>query len=342
MIATHATAQEITSIPPRAVARGEVAIVIPCYRVAKQIAGVIRSIPARFDTILCVDDASPDETAEVVTGLADPRVTLLRRNENGGVGAAVKTGYEEALRRGCQIIVKMDGDGQMSADDLDDLIAPLRDGTADYAKGNRFIDIGALRRMPRVRLIGNAALSFLGKASSGYWNVLDVTNGYTAIRADALKQLDLARLADRYFFETSMLIELNIAGARVTDVEMPARYGDEQSSMKLSRVLMSFPALLARGSLRRFYWRYLIEDFGAVSVCVLAGAPLVLFGTIFGLWHWAESIRDGVPATAGTVLVAALPVILGFQLLLTAVMIDVGVKNSSQRRRGGRTPRAAP
>lgn len=310
-----------------------VAIVIPCFRVARHIAGVIRSIPARYELIVCVDDASPDDTAEVIAKLGDPRVVLVQRAANGGVGAAMKTGYTEALRRGAAILVKMDGDGQMSADDLDDLVAPLLDGSADYTKGNRFVDIAALRRMPRVRLIGNAALSLASKVSSGYWNMLDVTNGFTAVRAEVLRKLDFSKLADRYFFESSLLIELNIARARVTDVEMPARYGDEKSSMKLSRVLLSFPGLLARGWLRRFYWRYLIEDFGAVSVCVLAGVPMFLFGVAFGAWHWIESVREGIPATAGTVFVAALPVVLGVQLLLTAVLLDVGASPSGKRPR---------
>jgi len=311
----------------------EVAIVIPCYRVARHIAQVIRSIPPRYSTLICVDDASPDESAKIIEELGDPRVTLLRRPRNGGVGAAVKAGYQEALRRGAAVVVKMDGDGQMSAGDLDDLVAPLLDGSADYAKGNRFVDTAALAKMPAVRLFGNAALSLLAKASSGYWNVLDVTNGFTAIAARALSAIDFGRLSDRYFFETSLLIELNIQGARVADVEMPARYGDEQSSMKLWRVLASFPFLLARGAARRFYWRYLIEDFGAVSVCVLAGLPLMAFGLAFGLWKWAVSIQQNTTATAGTVFVAALPIILGFQLLLAAVLLDVAASPRGARKR---------
>jgi glycosyltransferase involved in cell wall biosynthesis len=313
-----------------------IAVVIPCFRVAKHIEAVIRSIPARYRTIICVDDHSPDDSAAIIRGVGDPRVVLVQRKENGGVGAAVKTGYAEGLRLGADILVKMDGDGQMSADDLDDLVAPLLDGTAEYAKGNRFVDVASLRRMPRVRLFGNAALSLASKVSSGYWNMLDVTNGFTAIRAETLRRLDFERLADRYFFETSVLIELNIARARVTDVEMPARYGDEQSSMKISRIITSFPGLLTRGTLRRLYWRYLIEDFGAVSVCILVGLPLILFGFLFGAWHWVASVRSGVPATAGTVFVAALPFVLGFQLLLTAVLLDVGASP------GGKRPRARP
>lgn len=300
-----------------------VAIVIPCYRVERHIEEVIRSIPNHYQTIICVDDASPDDTVKVITALRDPRVTLVRREQNGGVGAAVKAGYLEALRRGAEVCVKMDGDGQMHGEDLDALVAPVCAGSADYAKGNRFVDLRALDRMPTLRLIGNAVLSFASKLASGYWNMLDVSNGFTAISATTLKRLNLNRIGDRYFFETSMLIELNILRAVTADVEMPARYGDERSSMKLSRVLATFPPLLLQGLWRRFYWRYLIEDFSVVSVCVLLGIPLVLFGAVFGAVRWIESGVTGLPATPGTVFVAALPIILGVQLLLAAVIMDV-------------------
>ncbi len=303
--------------------RSDVAIVIPCYRVERHIADVVRAIPARYGRIICVDDASPDGTAAAIEALRDARVSVVRRERNGGVGAAVKTGYLEALKHGAAVVVKLDGDGQMDPADIDGLVAPLLDGTADYAKGNRFVDLRALRRMPRTRLAGNALLSFASKMASGYWNMLDVTNGFTAISARALRRLDLDRVSNRYFFETSMLIELNILRAAIADVEMPARYGDERSSMKLSRVLATFPGLLARGLARRFYWRYLIHEFSVVSICVLVGVPLALFGAVYGGWHWVDSFRTGQPATAGTVFVAALPIILGFQLLLAGLLLDV-------------------
>jgi glycosyltransferase involved in cell wall biosynthesis len=314
-----------------------VAIVIPCFRVEKQIAQVVASIPRHYRQIICVDDASTDGTAAAIEALRDPRVILIRRTVNGGVGAAVKTGYLEALRRDAVVCVKMDGDGQMSAEDLDVLLEPLLTGDADYAKGNRFVDLGALQRMPRSRLAGNAFLSFASKLACGYWNMLDVTNGFTAIRSSVLRRIAFDRLNDRYFFETSMLIELNILRAAVVDVEMPARYGDERSSMKLSRVITTFPALLLRGLARRFSWRYLIEDFSVTSICVLLGLPLLAFGTVFGAFRWYESAHTGLPATAGTVFVAALPIILGFQLLLAAVLLDV--LSSPTRKRHRARPR---
>lgn len=300
-----------------------VAIIVPCYKVERHIADVIRSIPQWCTTIICVDDASPDGTAAAIESLKDSRITLLRHPTNRGVGGAMKSGYAEAMRRGAKICVKMDGDSQMSAEDVAPLVAPLLKGVTDYSKGNRFVDLSALRKMPATRLVGNAFLSFVSKLASGYWNMLDVNNGFTAATSEILGRMDMRHINERYFFEASMLVELNILRARVADVEMPARYGDEQSSLRISRVAATFPALLLHGLLRRFYWRYLIEEFGVVSVCVLSGLPLLVFGVVFGAWHWLDTLRTGIPATAGTVLVAALPIILGMQLLLAAVLLDV-------------------
>jgi glycosyltransferase involved in cell wall biosynthesis len=305
--------------------------VIPCYRVAAHVADVVRSVPASCDLIICVDDASPDDIASALAELGDPRVLYVRHDQNRGVGGAVKTGWEEALARHADIIVKLDGDGQMDGRDIELLVAPLVQGQADFAKGNRFVHHAALRAMPRARLLGNAALSLGVKAVSGYWNVLDPTNGFVAIQADVLRRLDRSWLADRYFFETSLLVELNIERARVVDVALPARYGDAPSSLGIRHSLVTFPPRLIRAMARRFYWRYLIQDFGIVSVATLLGLPLVAFGVLFGAWHWMKSIQTSVPATAGTVFVAALPIILGVQLLLVAVVLDVLASPTAKR-----------
>jgi dolichol-phosphate mannosyltransferase len=319
-----------------------VAVVIPCYRVAAHVVDVIRSIPEWCSPIICVDDASPDDLAGALAALDDPRVVLLRHDRNRGVGAAVKTGWEAALGHGAGIIVKVDGDGQMDGRDIEALISPLRDGRADFSKGNRFVHHAALRAMPRERLVGNAALSFWVKAVSGYWNVLDPTNGFIAVRAATLRRLDQQHLADRYFFETSLLVELNIERARLADVALPARYGDAPSSLGVRHSLLTFPWRLIGALGRRFYWRYLIQDFGVVSMSVLLGVPLVLFGAAFGAWHWVKSVQSGVPATAGTVFVAALPIILGVQLLLVGLVLDVvaspTVKVGERRHEAPRDP----
>ena len=300
-----------------------VAVIIPCFNVAEHIRDVVAGVPPQIRTIVTVDDGSRDGTRAALEALTDPRVIRVYRERNGGVGAATRTGYAVALERGADVCVKMDGDGQMVGADLPRLLAPVLRGQADYAKGNRFRDFNALRRMPLVRLVGNGVLSFLNKLVCGYWSILDPTNGFTAIRADVLLRLNTVRLHPRYFFETSLLIELNIVGAVVRDVDLPARYGDERSSLNVARVMLQFPILQLRGLARRFVWRYVLGDFNVLTLCVLTGVPAVTFGAVFGGYQWWSSVATGVPATAGTAFVAALPIILGFQCLLVALVLDM-------------------
>jgi dolichol-phosphate mannosyltransferase len=316
---------QVTLQPFSADVELEVAVVIPAYRVAAHITKVILGIPGWIGAIVVVDDASPDEVSEIVTRLAarDPRVQLVRHTVNQGVGGAVCSGYRRALELGAGIVVKMDGDGQMDPRYLRRLIAPILRGDADYAKGNRFHHVEHLRGMPTVRLLGNAALGFLVRLSSGYWNLYDPTNGYTAIHHRALSNLPLDNLARDYFFESHMLGELGLIGACVTDVPIPALYGEEVSSMRLGRVLRRFPFLLLEGFLRRLWIRHLMSSFSVFGLYVSVGSLLMLAGTIFGLWHWTSSLVTGIPATAGTVMVGALPLTLGFILLVQAIAVDV-------------------
>ena len=301
----------------------KVAVVIPAYRAAESIQRVLAGIPAWVDAIYAVDDASPDETAAKIDAVSDRRVRLLRHQENRGVGGATMTGYKQALADGADICVKMDADGQMDPEYLPQLIEPLVAGRADYAKGNRFHDAAALRHMPLGRRVGNAGLSFLIKAASGQWNIFDPTNGYTAIHRSALEVLELASVHPRFFFESSMLIRLREIGALVEDVPMPALYDGETSHLSAVRALVEFPALLLRHGLKRVLWQYFVADFNAVSLFLVCGIPLALFGFFFGAYHWIVNYRAGTFASTGTVMVAVLPLILGFQLLLQALVLDV-------------------
>jgi glycosyltransferase involved in cell wall biosynthesis len=299
----------------------KVAVVIPCYRVERQIAAVIAGLPAWVDVIVAVNDKSPDNTAAVLSKLSDPRLIVEHHPVNQGVGGAMMTGFQIALAQGADIIVKVDGDGQMDPQYLPALVAPLVHGTADFTKGNRWSDLKSLRSMPAIRLIGNTGLGFLVRLASGYWSMFDPVNGYVAIRRDVLSMIRRP-LPKRYFFESGLLIELGILRALVQDVPMPARYGDEHSSLSITRTLFGFPPRLAKGLARRLIWRYFIYDFTVVSLLLLFGLPLFVFGTIFGLWTWA-GLQGEAFASAGQVMLAAMPIILGFQLLLQALVLDV-------------------
>jgi glycosyltransferase involved in cell wall biosynthesis len=253
----------------------------------------------------------------------DPRIRILHHRVNMGVGMAVMTGYRHALDNGADIIVKLDGDGQMAPEDIGILIDPIVRGEADYVKGNRFFDLEALRGMPWVRLVGNAGLSFLSKVSSGYWNLFDPTNGFTAIHARAAERLPWSKLSPRYFFESDMLFRLNTLRAVVTDVPLVARYGDEESNLKISNALLQFPFFHARNLAKRVFYNYFLRDFNAASVNLVLGLVMVVFGTVFGTYRWVQGAALDIVATPGTVMVAALPVILGFQSLLSFIQFDV-------------------
>lgn len=299
--------------------------VIPCYRVEREIQSVLQEVPSYIEHIVVVDDASPDSTRDLVTASAkiDSRILLIRHPSNLGVGGAMITGYKKALELGAQVVVKIDGDGQMDVDHLPVLLRPLIEGAADYTKGNRFRDFKSLQQMPFIRRVGNMGLAFLAKAATGYWNLFDPTNGFNAIRSEVLTQLPLDKIDHTYYFETSMLANLYLIGAVVKDVPMPARYKGEVSSLLIHRILFEFPQKLFATFLRRLVLKNFIYDFSMASIYLLSGLPLLIFGLIFGIYKWIQYASIGIPAPTGTVMLPTLSVLLGIQLLLSAIEIDL-------------------
>jgi len=303
----------------------KVAVVIPCYQVEHQVADVINQIPNFVDAVIAVDDASTDGTRRILDSLNCPRLTILYHAENQGVGGAMSTGYEYALQIGAQIVVKVDGDGQMNTDRIQELIDPLTDDICDYVKGNRFLHTLELADMPFLRKLGNIALTFLTKLCSGYWHVFDPQNGFVAIHQEFLSALDLNRLRKtRYFFENEMLIQLNIMAARVMDRPIPSVYGNEASSLRILEILRYYPFGLMCGFFHRTYHRYILRDFSIIVPLYLTGLSMFLFGVIFGTYNWYYfSVVIQRAAPAGTILVAVLPLILGFQMLIQGLLIDI-------------------
>jgi dolichol-phosphate mannosyltransferase len=301
-----------------------IAVVIPSYRVTRHVLDVIAGIGPEVSRIYVVDDQCPDGSGALVRGAcADPRVTVLQHAKNQGVGGAVMTGYRAAIADGATIIVKLDGDGQMDAGLIPDFIAPILAGEADYTKGNRFYDLEQIGAMPPVRLFGNALLSLMTKLSSGYWDLFDPTNGYTAIHADAARHLPFDKISQRYFFETDMLFRLNTLHAAVVDVPMDAVYGDEVSNLKISRIATEFLAKHVRNFFKRLFYNYYLRNMSLASIELPLGLLLFGFGTVFGLRHWVHAIRTDIATPAGTVMLAALPVLMGAQLILAFLAYDI-------------------
>lgn len=301
----------------------KITVVIPAYKVKNKILAVINSMPDFVSNIIVVDDKCPQKTGSYIDNLNIKKVLVVYHLTNLGVGGALVTGYKKALELNSDIVVKVDGDGQMDPVYIEKLIQPILNNKADYTKGNRFKDFAALKTMPKIRLFGNSVLSFLVKISSGYWDIMDPTNGFTAIGKKALKKLNLNKLSNRYFFESDMLINLNIENLVVKDIFIPAKYEDEESSLVISTILFQFPPKLLKGFLKRLFFKYYIYDFNMASVYFLFGLPMFIFGTIFGFFKWFQSIHLGIETSTGTVMLSVLPIILGVQFLLQAISIDM-------------------
>lgn len=306
------------------ISRPAIAVVIPSYRVTRHILGVIAGIGPEVSRIYIVDDKCPDGSGALVrSSCSDPRVRVIEHAENQGVGGAVMTGYKAAIEEDMEVIVKVDGDGQMDPRLIPNFVAPILNGEADYAKGNRFFDLEQIGAMPPLRLFGNAVLSLMTKLSSGYWDLFDPTNGYTAIHADAARHLPFKKISRRYFFETDMLFRLNTLQAVVADVPMDASYGDEVSNLKISKIVTEFLAKHVRNFGKRIFYNYYLRNMSLASIELPLGLGMFITGSVYGVINWVESSRAGVETPAGTVMLAALPMLMGLQLILAFLSNDI-------------------
>ena len=302
----------------------KIAIVIPSYKVRNAILNVIDNVGSEVCRIYVIDDCCPENTGDFVeSNCKDPRIKVLRHVKNQGVGGAVMTGYIAAIAEDIDIVVKVDGDGQMNPSLILDFVAPIAAGEADYTKGNRFFNLEKIWSMPKLRLFGNAALSFINKFSSGYWDVFDPTNGFTAIHSDVIKHLPLNKISQRYFFESDILFRLNILRAVVIDIPMDAKYENELSNLKISTIIGEFFFKHCKNFWKRIFYNYYLRDMSLASIELPLGIFLFLFGFIFGIYQWINSITIGVASSPGTVMLAALPVILGLQFVLAFLGHDI-------------------
>jgi len=304
--------------------KNTIAVVIPCFKVKDRILDVLKRIGPEISYIYVVDDKCPDGTGKFIQhNFSDPRVVIIFNEENKGVGGAVIAGYKEALKSDAKIIVKVDGDGQMDPAMISRLVKPILEGNADYTKGNRFVDLDCLTKMPQSRFAGNTILSFITKCSSGYWNIFDPTNGFTAIHSKVLAALPIDKVSQDFFFESDMLFRLNAHKAVVKDVRMASIYADEKSNLKINRIIFPFLVRNVVNFFKRMFYNYYLHDFNFASIEFILALILFSGGAIFGIYQWTESFRTGIVASSGTVMLAALPVIVGIQFLLGFLNYDL-------------------
>lgn len=300
-----------------------ICVVIPAYKVSRHIVEVVESLGSEVNKIIVVDDACPETTGNLLLNESiDPRLEVIQHLVNKGVGGAVKTGYKKALELEYEVIVKIDGDGQMDSSKLLELVDPIIRDKSDYTKGNRFFEINAVQQMPKIRILGNMGLTFMTKFSSGLWHIFDPNNGFTAIRASTLRELNLEKIDDGYFFESDMLFRLNLIQARVSDVPMPAIYGQESSNLRIKKVLYEFPLKHFRNYLKRIAYTYYLRDFNLASIELPIGLMLSGFSLTLGMYSWIHGIVTETPTETGTLVLVAMSFLAGLQLILAFLSYD--------------------
>lgn len=301
-----------------------VVAILPAFKSEKFILDVLSRMPKIVTKVIVIDDACPNFTGQLVQqNINEPKIEVIFNETNLGVGGAVIVGMKRALEANADIIVKLDSDGQMNPEDIPKLLFPILRLEADYSKGNRFNSLDDLQEMPKNRVFGNAILSLMSKVSTGYWSINDPTNGFFAISRGALERIHLGKLRQRWFFESDLLFRLAIIRAVVADVPLRARYAGERSNLKIHKVLFEFISRHTLNFFKRIFYVYYLREWSVVSFELPFGMALSLGGVMAGITLWVNSMENGQPATAGQVMLAVLPIILGFQLLLSVLSLDV-------------------
>ena len=303
-----------------------VGVVVPCHNEEHLIGRVIETMPDIVDRIIVVDDVSTDSTAEVVRGYvkSDPeRVRLIQHEKNGGVGRTIVTGYEAARDERIELTAVMAGDAQMDPDDLPALLEPVASGDCEYSKGNRLFSGDAWNIIPRVRYLGNSALSLMTKIASGYWHVADSQTGYTVIALEALDVIEMSHLYPRYGFPNDLLVELNIFNVRVHDVPIRPVYDvGEQSGIRLWKVIPTLSWLLFRRFWYRMFQKYVIRDTHPLVLFYLTGFLFGAIGFFFGVLQVIARVR-GIPPSVATTVLSTLLLITGIQFIFFAMWFDM-------------------
>jgi glycosyltransferase involved in cell wall biosynthesis len=304
-----------------------IGVVVPAYNEEQLIGRVVETMPDYVDVIVVVDDASQDETELAVQKYQpqmDSRLQLIKHETNQGVGGAIATGYKWCRDHEVDVAVVMAGDAQMDPADLPTLLAPIVEDRADYAKGNRLFTGDAWNQIPRVRYLGNSAMSLLTKMASGYWHVADSQCGYTAINAKALKMLDWDQMYKRYGQPNDLLVRLNVFNFRVCDVPVQPVYNiGEKSGIKPLRMIPKLSWLLLKLFLYRMWQKYVIRDFHPLLFFYALAFFLLAVSVPLGLRVFYKWLILGQNIPSINALAWMSSVIAGLQSLFFAMWFDM-------------------
>lgn len=304
----------------------KISVVIPAYNEEKLIEKTVETIPDFVDYIIVVNDTSTDSTLEKLHDISqkNKKLKVISNAKNLGVGGSLKVGYRYALdETDADTVGVVSGDAQCDPKSLKPMLAVLEEEKVDYVKGNRFFYLEELKTMPKYRRLGNIFASILTKFSTGYYSISDTQMGFGFFRRSILEKINFDLIRERYDYENSMLIALSIASAKVKDHPVPAIYGEETSSIDFLPTVARTLRTVWVGFWQRIFYKYILYSFHPIALFLIGGLVLTTFGFIFGLFVTYERIAHQLSPSTGTVMLVVLPLFLGFQLLLTAVTMDM-------------------
>lgn len=302
-----------------------ISVAVPAYNEEKLIEKTLTTIPGYVDHIVVVNDASKDDTLKKIENYKkkDKRIVLINNEINGGIGYSLKKAINKAVELGADRVAVMAGDAQMDPNQLKNLLTEMENKKLDFIKANRFLHLEALKKMPFYRRFGNIVVTILTKFATGYYSIFDTQNGYVVYSKDIIERMQWSMVGNRYEFENTVLIALSIANAKISDYPIPAHYGEEKSTIKLFSTTLRVLKVLFKGFWQRIYYKYVLYNFHPIALFLFGGLLLTSGGFFIGLWVLIEKIVSSISPTTGTVMLFVLPLILGIQMLLTALILDV-------------------
>jgi glycosyltransferase involved in cell wall biosynthesis len=304
----------------------KIAVVIPAYNEEKLVKRTIDELPEFLDYIIVINDGSKDSTLEVLKGLEKhhPKLTVLDNDTNHGIGYSIIRGFKYALEKTDAAYIGITAaDSQCDPNYMKPMLEEAMEFSYDYVKANRFFHRDALKAMPKYRKIGNVFISLLTKFSTGYYSISDTQNGFGFLSRRILEKVNFSFVADRYDYENTMLVAMAIAGARIKDYPVPAIYGDEKSSIKFWPTAMRALRAVWVGFWRRIYYKYVLYSFHPIALFLFAGLLLSIIGFLYGVYIVYEKLINHLSPSTATVMLVALPLIVGFQMILTSLVMDV-------------------
>ena len=302
-----------------------IAVAVPAYNEERLIEKTLSTIPNYVDHIVVVNDASKDDTFKKIQSYKkrDDRIFLINNKVNGGIGYSLKKAIRKGVELGADKVAVMAGDAQMDPNQLQNLLSEMEIKNLDFIKANRFLHLDELKSMPFYRRLGNVIVTILTKFATGYYSIFDTQNGYVVYSKDIIERMQWGMVGNRYEFENTVLIALSIANAKISDYPIPAHYGEEKSTIKLFSTTLRVLKVLFKGFWQRIYYKYVLYNFHPIALFLFGGLLLTSLGFIIGAWVLAEKTLNMVSPTSGTVMLIVLPLILGIQMLLTALILDV-------------------